>query len=37
MLRNLFHCDICDRTYHMASKSKHLRSNKHINNAQKLS
>ena len=32
MLRNSFHCDICDRTYHMASK--HLRSNQHINNAQ---
>ena len=37
MLRNSFHCDICNRTYHMASKSKHLRSNKHVkslNNAQ---
>ena len=30
MLRNLFHCDICGHTYHMASKSKHLRSNKHM-------
>ena len=34
VLRNPFHCDIYDGTYHMASKSKHLRSNKHINNAQ---
>ena len=34
MLGNPFHCDICNRTYHMASK--HLRSNKHINNAQYL-
>ena len=37
MLRNPFHCDICDHTYHMSSKSKHLRSNKHmknLNNAQ---
>ena len=35
--RNPFHWDICNHTYHMASKSKHLRSNKHIkslNNAQ---
>ena len=32
MLRNLFHCDICNHTYHMASESKHLRSNKHIKN-----
>ena len=40
MLRNHFHCDICNRTYHMASVSKHLRSNKQIinlNNAQSLS
>ena len=32
MLRNHFHCDICDHTYHMASKNKHFRSNKHIRN-----
>ena len=32
MLRNPFQCDICDHTYHMASKSKHLRSNKHVRN-----
>ena len=27
MLRNPFQCDICD---HMARKSKHVRSNKHL-------
>ena len=32
MLRNPFHCNIGNHTYHMASKSKHLRSNKHIKN-----
>ena len=36
MLRNPFQCDICNHTYHMASKSKHLRSNKHINNAKQI-
>ena len=30
MLRNPFHCDICDRTYHMTSK--HVRSNKQMRN-----
>ena len=30
MLRNPFHCDICNHIYQMASKSKHLRSNKDI-------
>ena len=29
---NPFLCDVCIRTYHMASKSKHLRSKKHIKN-----
>ena len=28
MERNPFHCDISDHTYHMASKSKHLRTKK---------
>ena len=32
MLRNPLYCDICNHTYHMASKNKHLRSNKHIKN-----
>ena len=30
MLRNPFHCDVCNHTHQMASKSQHLRSNKHI-------
>ena len=30
--RNSFYCDVCDHTYHMASKSKHLRTKKHIKN-----
>ena len=34
MLRNPCQYDICNRTYHIASKSKHLSSNKHINNTQ---
>ena len=33
ILRNPFQWYICNRTYHIASKSKHLRSNKNINNA----
>ena len=32
MLRNPFQCDICDCTYHIASKSKHMGSNKHLKN-----
>ena len=32
MLRNPFQCDICDCTYHMATKSKQMRSNKHLKN-----
>ena len=32
MLRTPFHCDICNHTYHMGSKSKHLISNEHIKN-----
>ena len=34
LLRNPFHHDICDHMYHMSSKSKHLRSNKHMKNLQ---
>ena len=32
MLRNSFHCDIYDHKYHMTSKSKYLRYNKHMKN-----
>ena len=32
MLRNPFYFYICDHKYHMASKNKHLRSNKHKKN-----
>ena len=37
MERNLFHCDVCDYTYHIASKSKHLRTKKHIKNEKNFS
>ena len=29
MERNPFYCDVCDHTYHMASKRKHLSTKKH--------
>ena len=32
MSRNPFYCNVCDHRYHMASKSKHLRTTKHIKN-----
>ena len=35
MGNNSSHCDLCDRIYHMASKSRHLRSKKHIRNFEK--
>ena len=35
MESNPFYCDVCDHTYHIASKSKHLRTKKHIKNLSK--
>ena len=35
MENNPFHCGVCDHIYHMASKSKHLKSKKHIRNLEK--
>ena len=35
MERNPYYCEHCDRTYHMASKNKHLISKKHIRNSSK--
>ena len=36
MERNPFYCVFCDHTYHMASKSKHIKSKKHIRNFEKM-
>ena len=36
MERNPFYCDVCDHIHHMASKSKHLKSRKHIKNIEKM-
>lgn len=35
MENNPYYCSVCDHTYHMDSKSKHIKSNKHIRNFQK--
>ena len=35
MERNPFYCNVCDHTYHMASKSKHLSTKQHIKNLSK--
>ena len=35
MENNPFHCGVCDRMYHMARKSKHLKSKKYIRNLEK--
>lgn len=32
MLKNAFYCEACDRMYHMASKSKHIKTRKHFKN-----
>ena len=29
MLRNPFHCDFCNQTYHIASRNRHLKTKKH--------
>ena len=36
MERNPFYCVFCDHTYHMASKSKHLKSKIHLKFLQKM-
>ena len=35
MENNPFHCDVCYHIYHMASKSKHLKSKKRRRNLEK--
>ena len=35
MERKSYYCHFCDHAYHMASKSKHLKSKKHIRNIEK--
>ena len=35
MERNPFYCLFCNHTYHMASKSKHIKSKKHRRNIEK--
>ena len=35
MENNPFHFGVCDHIYHMASKSKHLKSKKHVRNLEK--
>ena len=32
MRRNPFYCNVCDHTYHMECKSRHLITRKHIKN-----
>ena len=34
-MENPFHCSVSDRMYHMASKSKYLKSKNHIRNFEK--
>ena len=36
MERNPFYCMFCDHTYHMAIKSKHIKSKKHLRNFEKM-
>ena len=36
MESNPFYCNVCDHTYHMASKSKHLRTKNHKKSFEKM-